>query len=110
MKFLKNNVRRVNLNFIKEFEVNEGSNRDTFSIQLIDGNDNINTIDVNIRDMIDSEGFKIEESAKRILISEIKDECWSRFADNDLFYKKDEIDISDIVYDCYMDIVDMYNK
>lgn len=108
--FLKNNDYRINLEYVKEFEVNKNSSEEVFSIKIVDNKDNIKTIDINIREMLEEEGFKIDKSKEREIIKKVKKECYYKISSNDLFCNKKDLDIDDMVYDCFLSILDMYIK
>lgn len=110
MRFLKNNDYRFNLEYMKKCYVNKNSKEDIFSVKIIDNNDSVELIDVNIRDMISSEGVEIEENKKKEIIKRVKEECFYIISMNDLFIEKDEIDIDDMVNDCLLSVLDTYIK
>lgn len=127
MLFLKNGTRRINLMFVKEFEVDTTQGNNLFTIRIIDNADNVTYITVDVLALIKRNDldYRIDKKYLDEIIDQIKDKTeedleQSNYFENIMFSPNldydpsktpvNEIDFEEIVYNNAEDITDRYRE
>lgn len=122
MLFITNRTKKVNANFIKELDINSKAEDHVFSIKMIDNMDNIETLDVDVLEMIKSEcaGVNFANCDFEAFSKAVKDKTIEDFeqsncletaletCENKLRSTIKEINIEDLVYDNFLKLADTY--
>lgn len=127
MLFLKNGTRRINLMFVKEFEVDTTQGNNLFTIRIIDNENNVNYISIDVLELIQRNDldYKIDKKYLGEIIDQIKDKTEEdleqcNYFKNIMFSPNldydpeenpiNEIDFEEIVYNHAEDITDRYRE